>query len=234
MSVATHTPVIGITSSKRPSVYGSWKIDTVILPATYTNAVKEAGGEPLLLPPGCSASLLGKIDGLVVAGGPDLQSSLYGQDPGGYTVETYPEQDESEAALIQGAIEHDIPLLGICRGMQMMCVLHGGSMHQHLPMTPGFEEHGGWDGVATEHGVDIIEGTILQSIMGPHVIANSTHHQGVSDPGSLQINAHSSHDGLIEGVERNDLRFCVGVQWHPERIGHLGLYRALVKAARGS
>ena len=107
-------------------------------------------------------------------------------------------------------------------------------MHQHLPETPGFEEHGGWDGVVTEHGVSTVEGSHLQSIMGAELVANSTHHQGVSDPGRLQISAYSAHDNLIEGVERTDRTFCIGVQWHPERIGHIGLYRALVEAARGS
>tara|TARA_B100000029_G_scaffold199780_2_gene198133 strand:- start:1606 stop:1959 length:354 start_codon:yes stop_codon:yes gene_type:complete len=117
--------------------------------------------------------------------------------------------------------------------MQLMCVIHGGSMHQHLPETPGFEEHGGWDGVVTEHGVSTIEGSRLHSIIGAELVANSTHHQGVSDAGSLEISAYSTHDNLIEGVERTDKTFCIGVQWHPERIGHIGLYRALVEAARG-
>ena len=85
-------------------------------------------------------------------------------------------------------------------------------MHQHLPETPGFEEHGGWDGEVTEHGVSIIEGSHLNVIMGDEVTANSTHHQGISDPGSLEISAYSTHDNLIEGVERNDKRFCIGVQ----------------------
>ena len=107
-------------------------------------------------------------------------------------------------------------------------------MYQHLPETPGFEEHGGWDGEVTEHVVSIIGDSHLHAIMGDEVMANSTHHQGISDAGSLQISAYSVHDNLIEGVERNDKRFCIGVQWHPERIGHIGLYRALVEAARGS
>ena len=86
----------------------------------------------------------------------------------------------------------------------------------------------------TEHGVSIIGGSHLHAIMRDEVMANSTHHQGISDAGSLQISAYSVHDNLIEGVERTDKRFCIGVQWHPERIGHIGLYRALVEAARGS
>lgn len=234
MAANGKAPVIGITACKRPSTFGAWNIDAVIIPATYTNAVSEAGGSPLILPPGCCASMLDVLDGIVFSGGPDLHPSLYDQELDPHTAEFYPEQDESESALMRGAIERDIPLLGVCRGMQLMCILHGGSMHQHLPETAGHEEHGGWNGVITEHGVNMVEGTRLAAILGDHVTANSTHHQGVDDPGTLRVSARSSHDDLIEAVERDDLRFCLGVQWHPERIGHIGLYRSLVEAARGS
>ena len=234
MSKQARAPVIGVTACKRDSTFGPWNIEAVILPSTYTNIIEEAGGQPILLPPGCCSSNLDFLDGLVVAGGPDIHPSLYGQEPSEHVYLAHQDQDDSESSLIKAALERDIPLLGICRGMQLMCVLHGGSMHQHLPETPGFEEHGGWNGEVTEHGVSIIEGSHLHAIMGAEIIANSTHHQGVSNAGSLQISAYSKHDNLIEGGERNDKRFCIGVQWHPERIGHLGLYRALVEAARGS
>lgn len=227
-------PVIGVTACKRESSFGPWNLEAVILPSGYTTAIEEAGGKPLVLPPGCCSSLLDLLDGLVVAGGPDIDPSLYGQKPCEHISLAHPDQDGSESDLIRAAVERDIPILGICRGMQLMCVVHGGKIHQHLPETPGHEEHGGWDGEVTEHGVQTVEGTHLHSIMGTNVSVNSTHHQGVFDPGSLSASAHSSHDGLIEGVERTDKRFCIGVQWHPERIGHVGLYRALVDAARGS
>ena len=234
MGESRRAPVIGVTACKRESSFGPWNLEAVILPSGYTTAIEEAGGKPLLLPPGCCPSLLDLLDGLVVAGGPDINPSLYGQKPSEHISLAHPDQDGSEADLIRGAVDRDIPLLGICRGMQLMCVVHGGKIHQHLPETPGHEEHGGWDGEVTEHGVQTVEGTHLHSIMGTTVSVNSTHHQGVFDPGSLSASAHSSHDGLIEGVERTDKRFCIGVQWHPERIGHVGLYRALVDAARGS
>ena len=180
-------PVIGVTACKRESSFGPWNLEAVILPSGYTTAIEEAGGKPLILPPGCCSSLLDLLDGLVVAGGPDINPSLYGQKPSEHISLAHPDQDGSEADLIRGAVDRDI-----------------------------------------------VEGTQLNSIMGENVAVNSTHHQGVSDPGSLSVSAHSSHDGLIEGVERIDKRFCIGVQWHPERIGHIGLYRALVDAARGS
>jgi putative glutamine amidotransferase len=116
----------------------------------------------------------------------------------------------------------------------LLCAINGGELHQHLPVTVGYENHGGWNGRVTEHGVDIIKGTKLEKIMGTHITANSTHHQGVSNAGNLLISAYSSHDNLIEAVEFEELRFCIGVQWHPERIKHTNLYLEFIETARGS
>lgn len=226
-------PVIGITVGRRQSSFGGFDIEADVVPATYARAVEAAGGKPLLLPAGCCDTLLELVDGLVVAGGPDVDPAMYDAEPSEYGTIADPGQDRSEADLIRCAIDKNIPLLGICRGMQLMCIIHGGNLHQHLPQTPGYEKHGGWDGKETQHGVVMVEGSTLHQIMGSEAIANSTHHQGVRDPGSLLVNAHSSHDGLIEGVERPDKKFCVGVQWHPERIEQIQIYRALVEAAQG-
>jgi len=196
--------------------------------------VDRCGGIPILIPPGSSVEIIDKIDGLIISGGPDISPEIYGQENGKFTNETYPEQDISEIALIKSAIEKDLPLLCICRGFQLLCAIHDGVLYQHLPETNGFEDHGGWDGNVTEHGVNIVEGSRLEKIMGNRIIANSTHHQGVKDPGSLKITAFSSHDGLIEAVEIEKLTFCIGVQWHPERIEHVSLYQAFIDSARGS
>ena len=196
--------------------------------------VSKCGGIPILIPPGSSTEIIDNIDGLIISGGPDISPEIYGQENGKFTIETYPEQDASEIALIKSAIKNDLPLLCICRGFQLLCAIHDGSLHQHLPQTDGYEEHGGWDGNVTEHGVNIIEGSRLEEIMGDKITVNSTHHQGVKDPGSLRVTAFSSHDGLIEAVEIEKLSFCIGVQWHPERIEHVSLYKAFIDSARGS
>tara|TARA_X000000368_G_scaffold418598_1_gene418927 strand:- start:302 stop:895 length:594 start_codon:yes stop_codon:yes gene_type:complete len=196
--------------------------------------VSRCGGIPILIPPGSSTEIIDNIDGLIISGGPDISPEIYGQENGKFTIETYPEQDASEIALIKSAIKNDLPLLCICRGFQLLCAIHDGSLHQHLPQTDGYEEHGGWDGNVTEHGVNIIEGSRLEEIMGDKITVNSTHHQGVKDPGSLRVTAFSSHDGLIEAVEIEKLSFCIGVQWHPERIEHVSLYKAFIDSARGS
>ena len=227
-------PIIGVTCFYREAHFANWTMESATLPTTYTKAIIGSGGTPVIIPPSESPrELLDRIDGLVIAGGPDLDPATYGQNPDAETKEYSPEQDASEIILLEGAIERDMPVLCICRGMQLLSVLHGGSLHQHLDSTPGFEGHGGYSGVVTEHGVIAEEGSRIAALMGLHITVNSTHHQGVADAGSLSVTARAEHDGLIEAVERSDLRFCIGVQWHPERIGHDILYSVLVQVARG-
>ena len=218
----------------RDTQYGNWQRHAAILPSAYVSMIDEAGGIPLIIPPaGDMTNLLKSIDGLIISGGPDVSPTLYGQTPGPMTKEFYSDQDETEIGLISSALEMDMPLLGVCRGMQILSIAHGGSLHQHLDDTPGHEGHGGYDGESTDHGVIVEKDSILAELMGTSFFVNSTHHQGVADPGSLNVSAIAEHDGLIEAVERKDKKFCLGVQWHPERKGHDLLFAALVKAARG-
>ncbi len=227
-------PIIGITCCMREARYSDFVRHAAILPSAYISMVDKAGGVPMIIPPaGDMTILLDSIDGLIVSGGPDISPANYNEEPGPMTTEFYPEQDYSEMGLIERALERDMPLLGICRGMQILSVAHGGRMHQHLDTTPGHEGHGGFFGKSTEHGVVVERGSQLASIMGDSFTVNSLHHQGVSDAGSLEVSARADHDGLIEGVERKDKKFCLGVQWHPERKGHDLLFSALIQAARG-
>ena len=217
----------------RDTVYGNWNRHAAILPSAYVSAVERAGGIPMIIPPaGDMTVLLEAIDGLIISGGPDVSPEQYNQHPGPMTVEFYPNQDETEIGLISEALERDLPLLGVCRGMQILSVVHGGTLHQHLDDTPGHEGHGGYDGTSTDHSVIVEQDSLLCSLMGESFSVTSTHHQGVSDPGSLTISAVAGHDGLIEAVERRDKKFCLGVQWHPEQYGHDLLFSALVEAAR--
>ena len=217
----------------RDTVYGNWNRHAAILPSAYVSAVERAGGIPMIIPPaGDMTVLLEAIDGLIISGGPDVSPEQYNQHPGPMTGEFYPNQDETEIGLISEALERDLPLLGVCRGMQILSVVHGGTLHQHLDDTPGHEGHGGYDGTSTDHSVIVEQDSLLCSLMGKSFSVNSTHHQGVSDPGSLTISAVAGHDGLIEAVERRDKKFCLGVQWHPEQYGHDLLFSALVEAAR--
>ena len=235
MHLDSARPLIGVTCCIRESNFAKWTMDAAILPSTYTSAIERAGGIPILIPPSSfSTSILDKISGIVIAGGPDIDPSEYGEEPYSSTASYYPEQDSSERALIEEALDRDLPMLCVCRGMQLLSIIHGGRLHQHLDNTPGFEGHGSYDGQSSEHAVTTNDGSKISSLMGSQIIVNSTHHQGVSNAGSLMVTAHANHDGLIEAVERPDLKFCIGVQWHPERMGgnHDILYSELVKSAR--
>jgi len=210
-------------------------MDATVIPSTYALAVIDGGGIPVILPPeDDSVDIISAIDGLVISGGPDIDPSMYGADLDPDTLDTYPKQDRREIGLIKASIEADLPVLGICRGMQIMCVAEGGSMHQHLPKTSGHESHGSWNGAFSDHEVTFEQGTEIQRMMGECVSVNSTHHQGVRDSGGLKVTGRANHDGLIESVTYEHLKFFNGLQWHPERMNQYQMYAALVNAARGS
>lgn len=228
-------PLIGVTCCIRESSFANWKMNAAILPSTYISAIEDAGGIPILIPPSNhSSSILDSINGLVIAGGPDIDSKEYGQDRDETASEYYPMQDKSEMKLINGALERDMPLLCVCRGMQLLSIIHGGHLYQHLDTTPGYENHGAYNGQFSEHEVLTKNGSKISELMGTKILVNSTHHQGVANAGSLTVSGNAEQDGLIEVVERPDLKFCIGVQWHPERMNkeHAILYSELVKNSR--
>ena len=227
-------PVIGITCFLRDASYGEWNSHAAILPSDYLSKIDESGGTPLIIPPlGDMTEVMGQLDGLIISGGPDIDPVNYSQNPDEHTSDFDRNQDEAEMVLIEYAMKNDIPILGICRGMQILSVAHGGHLHQHLDSTPGHEKHGGYFGDTSNHSVKVVKGSKLEQIMGDQIEVNSAHHQGVANPGSLKVSAIAEHDGLIEAVEREDKKFCIGVQWHPERKGHDLLFSALIEAARG-
>ena len=225
-------PLIGITGSHDRATWNIWVDDVVLVPAAYTKAVERAGGQPVVIPPGdCDISLVEKLEGLVVAGGADLNPDTYGEAPVPETADWRDRQDASERGLVAAVLERDLPLLGICRGLQLLAVMHGGRLHQHLPGTAGHEEHGGTGGTWTNHEVSLEPGSRIASILGASVTGNSGHHQGVADAGTLRVTGRTL-DGLIEAAEHPDRKFCIAVQWHPEMVRHDALFAALVTAAR--
>jgi putative glutamine amidotransferase len=227
-------PLVGITASFDRARWSLWRDEVALVPAAYVRAVRAAGGHPVVLPPDAdAAAVLPRLDALVLSGGADLDPRHYGATAGAQTTDVRPDQDASELALLGAALDRGTPVLGICRGLQLMAVASGGRLHQHLPATPGHERHGGHDGRWTQHEVALVPGTRLHTLLGDVVAANSGHHQGVADPGTLVVAGHSP-DGLIEAAEVDAERhpFAVGVQWHPEMTGDPRLFEALVRTAR--
>jgi putative glutamine amidotransferase len=211
-------------------------VPAALLHEWYVDAVREAGGRAVLLPPDATDDdVLDRIDGLILIGGADVGPANYGAEPHSTVDAPRVERDASELLLCRGAQARDLPLLGICRGMQVMAIAYGGSLIQDLPDAGYGLVHREVPGTFTEHDVRFAPGSRIAGIYGvPTLSTNSSHHQGIADPGSL-VPTGWTGDGLIEVLEAPESRFTVGVQWHPEhpdrRNLELPLFRALIAAA---
>lgn len=234
-------PAIGICAAVEDARWTYWDQPAVVLPASYVTAVQRAGGLALLVAPdeqfvADPDQVLDRIDGLVVGGGADLDPSTYGQPRHPQTDRSAPLRDACELALIRRALERDIPLLAICRGMQAMNVAAGGTLHQHLPDVVGHADHrrrpGTFEG--SEHDVRLEPGSLAARAAGEELHStNSHHHQGVDRIGEgLVVSGRATIDDLPEALEVPDLRFALGVQWHPEADERSRLLAALVEEAR--
>lgn len=225
-------PLIGITAYIETASWGVWQMRAVLVPENYVLMVNEAGGHAIVLPPdGAGApDLVRRLDGLVFAGGADIDPARYGAAPHDLTV-TRPDRDAGELAVLDAALEADVPVLGVCRGAELLAVAYGGQLHQHLPdVLGGASKHAPAPGVYGSHMATFVPGSRAAEIFGEQAEVNSYHHQAVSDPGKLTVTGHAD-DGVIEAVEDPDLRFVLGVQWHPEMAGDVRPFRALVEAA---
>jgi putative glutamine amidotransferase len=220
-------PLIGISAYVELARWGPWDRESTVLPQVYVTAVHAAGGRAVVIPPfpEGAAEVVATLDGLILAGGSDLDPALYGAEPDPRTTGVRPARDAGEVALLRAAIEADLPTLGICRGMQLMSAHAGGTLVQHLES----EAHRGAPGEYVRHPVDTVPGTRLAGILGERTEVPSYHHQGVTDAGSLTVSAYA-FDGGIEGVEDPAARFRVGVLWHPEQGTDPRLFQALLAA----
>jgi putative glutamine amidotransferase len=218
-------PVIGMCTALEQARWSVWDQPAMLLARSYVDAVQRAGGLVLMLPPDSRQieepeQVLGLIDGLVLTGGADIDPGFYGQQAHAETVDTVPERDAFEIALVNAALERDLPVLGICRGMQLINVALGGTLRQHLPEHFGHEEHrrvvGSFDGA--EHDVLLSEGSLAARAAGERKHeTRSHHHQGIDRLGEgLVVSGRSTLDDLAEAIESPAKRFVLGVQWHPE------------------
>ena len=226
-------PVIGLTTYAEPATMLVWQREFAMLPASYVAATEQAGGIAVLLPPqGAGADeVLDRVDGLVLTGGADVDPQRYGQEPAEWTSPPRVLRDEWELALTQAALRRDLPLLAICRGLQILNVALGGSLYQHLPEVTGHERHQPAPGVFGAVGVNITPGTRTARLIGPRVHASCHHHQALARlaPG-LRVTGRAD-DGTVEAVEVLGRAFAVGVQWHPEEDSEdVRLFAALVEA----
>ncbi|WP_307803868.1 gamma-glutamyl-gamma-aminobutyrate hydrolase family protein [Micromonospora echinofusca] len=224
-------PVVGITAYVEPAGWGPWRdLSAVLVPYAYVRAVTGAGARAVVLPPDDGdADVLAGLDGLVLAGGADLDPARYAEPPGRWT-ESRPDRDAGEFTLLTAALGADLPVLGVCRGMQLLAVAYGGRLHQHLPDVVGHDRHRPAPGVFGTHPVRFAPGSRIATVMAGSAEVNTYHHQGVADPGGLTVTGWAD-DGVVEAVEDPGRRFVLGVQWHPEVADDLRPFRALVAAA---
>ncbi len=232
-------PVIGISAYCERARWGVWESDAVVLPRRYADRVAQAGAIPVLLPPVAGVEdALARLDGLVLSGGGDIDPAQYGESPGPHLVSVRPERDRAELALLHAALTRQLPVLGICRGLQLINVALGGRLHQHLPDVVGHDEHAPKPGAFADHDVTVAPGSRLATIVGAAgpdqpLAVPTHHHQAISLLADGLTATAWTPDGTIEAVELDPARspFVLAIQWHPEAGQDLSLFSALVAAA---
>jgi putative glutamine amidotransferase len=223
-------PLIGIsTYLEESAAWGTWDLPAALLPVGYPRLVQRSGGLAAMLPPddpAAAAGVVARLDGLVIAGGPDVEPVRYGAEPHPRTGPPARERDAWELALIEAALASGTPLLGICRGLQLLNVALGGTLVQHI------EGHvSATVGTFGEHPVKPVPGTRYGALVPEEFTVPTQHHQSVDLLGAgLTVSAYAA-DGTVEAVELPDPRWVLGVQWHPEMAEDTRVMAALVRAA---
>lgn len=232
-------PVIAVSAAIEQARWGFWDLPAALVAVNYLEAVIGAGGTPVILypEPGLAADpgpVLDRVDGVLLLGGPDLDPARYGAPRAAETEKPVPIRDEVEIALVNAATRRDLPMLGICRGMQVINVARGGTLEQHLPDRLGTDEHrrvpGTFDG--NEHPVRLAGGSLAARSVGRETArVHSHHHQAVDAVGDGLFVSGRSEDGVPEALEDPGRTYLLGVQWHPEANPDSGLIASLVRAA---
>ncbi|MDN3293634.1 gamma-glutamyl-gamma-aminobutyrate hydrolase family protein [Streptomyces ficellus] len=221
-------PLIGVTTYLDPAKWGVWEHPAALLPAAYPRLVQAAGGIAAMLPPdtpSVAAEVVARLDGLVIAGGADVEPVRYGAESDPRTGPPARERDAWELALIDAALTAGTPLLGICRGMQLLNVALGGTLLQHV------DGHTGGVGVFGAHTVKPVPGTRYASLIEEATTVPTYHHQAVDRLGKGLTASAYAEDGTVEAIELTGARWALGVQWHPEMGDDTRVMRGLVAAA---
>jgi putative glutamine amidotransferase len=234
-------PLIGVCAAIEPASFGVWKNEpATLLPLSYSRAIHGAGGMMAMLPPDRRATedpteLLNRIDALVLGGGADIDPEDQGVERHPETLGTNPDRDRFEIALARGALQRGIPLLGVCRGMQVLNVACGGTLDQHIPDRLGHEIHRPVPGAWAEHEVRIEPGSLAAEAAGTErLTVKSHHHQGVDRiANTLTATAWATDDESVEAIESGDGGFALGVLWHPEEDATDAIIPALISRAGG-
>ena len=224
-------PLIGITTYVEPASWGAWNLEAALIPYDYVRAVERAGGRAVLVPPDEDGSeeVLDALDGLVFSGGSDLTPEEYGAEAHPETKGTNPARDRGELALLTAALARDLPVLAICRGVEVLNVVRGGDLVQHLPDVVGNNNHREVPGTFADHPVRVDPSSRLGEV---HGAVKSSHHQGLGRIGEGLREVAWAEDGIVEALEDPDKPFVVGVLWHPEAGDDQRLFDQLVEAAR--
>jgi putative glutamine amidotransferase len=232
-------PAVGICTSIERASWGGWETLCDLSPRAYSLTVQAAGAMALLLAPDdavaeAPAEMLDLIDALILAGGCDLDPASYGAREHPETSGARPERDRFELALAHAALERGMPVLGICRGMQMLNVACGGTLVQHLPDLLGHDGHRHTPGVFSDHEVRLQEGSLAAEAVGAQrTSVKSHHHQGLEELGEgIEAVGWSEPDGLVEAIELPQRPYALGVLWHPEEDEGSNVIGSLVEAAR--
>jgi putative glutamine amidotransferase len=229
---------VGLTTYLGQAQFGVWDVPASFLPANYFQGVCTAGGIAVLLPPqpadaDAAHRVLDSLDGLVITGGNDIDPAAYGQRLHPHTDKPAAVRDVWEFALLRGALQRGLPVLGICRGAQVLNVALGGTLHQHLPDVIGHSGHRAGNAVFTSLPVRTVAGTRLAALLGESVEVRCYHHQAVDKVADGLVVSAWDADGVIEALERPGDGFALAVQWHPEEcLDDLRLFAAIVDAAR--
>lgn len=242
MSAGRRRPLVGVSMYRQVTSWWSWERDAALVPGVYLDVLESAGGQPVLVPPRSNEPFAGEsldgieplvevLDGLLLIGGGDIDARRYRRVPDARNGGVSDRRDEIELSLLTAALRRDLPVLAVCRGMQLLNVSLGGDLVQHLPDVVGSERHQPRPGAFGKITVETRPASIVRDLLGERTEVLCSHHQSVGALGEGLVVTATSEDGVIEAVELPGHRFVVGIQWHPEESGDTTLFEALVEAA---